>query len=154
MLESLYAESFIGSVLKSDALLIGATALSAASQIYKNKAREDIEAFPCLIYNIQTPKDFNSQNQERLFTEYLFQVRVVGEVRGIELQNADRVRTAANRMDELLRVIRRVSRTVDGQTFFFNVWRESELPVREEPGETEDIFYQNFGGFYRVQVFN
>lgn len=153
MLESLYAEAFVAGVLKGDATLIGNSALGSASKIYKNRATEGA-SFPLLIYSIQSSIDFNSLNQEfRLLSEYLFQCRVVSEVKGIDLQSADQVRTAANRMDELLRNIKRQSLTIGSVTLYFNVWREMELPVREEQGATADAFYRSYGGFYRVQAF-
>lgn len=163
MLESFYAEAFIGSTLKSDSTLTGATALNSASRpdklIFRNIARQGTAAdptpFPLIIYNIYTADDWNGQlNQNRIFSEYLFQIRVVGQVRGIDLQNADRVRTAANRMDELLKEVRNATMTVGSATYFFNVWRESELVPRQEDGEDASTFYRNYGGLYRVQVFS
>lgn len=155
MLESIYAEAFIHARLKADATLIGVTALNATSefpQIYRNKAKQNAPR-PLLIYSLQAPTDYNSANKARLFTEYRYQVRVVGEVRGSELQNATRVYTAANQMDASLNNVRRVSFTVGGVTYSYNVWRENELPVREEEGETADVDYRNYGGIYVVQVF-
>lgn len=152
-IESIYVEAFLDSVLKADTTLVGATALGSASKIYRNRAKQG-DVPPYLIYNLQAPNDYTSLNKDRLFSEYLYQVRVVGEVKGMDLQLASRVRIAAHRMDDVLDGIRRQSFTVESVTHSFNVWRESELPVREEAGNTADVFFRNYGGLYRVQIFN
>ncbi len=163
MLGSFYAEAFIDSTLKTDAVLTGATALNSATRpdklIFRNRARqgtkEEPTPFPLIIYNLYTADDWNGQlNQNRIFSEYLFQCRVVGEVKGVDLQDADRVRASANRMDDLLKEVRVAQMTIGIVTYFFNVWRESELVPREEEGDDASTFYRNYGGLYRVQVFD
>lgn len=151
-IESIYADAFLANLFKTDATLIGGTALNGVANIYRERAKQKA-TFPLLIYNLQAPHDYTTVNKDRLFSEYLYQCRIVGEVKGVDLQNDARVRAAANRMDELLNIRRRAF-TVETFTYFFNIWRESELPGRrEEPGEDESTFYRNYGGLYRVQVF-
>jgi hypothetical protein len=156
MFESIYAEAFLDSLLNGDATLTGASALNG-QRAYKNRApqgtKDNPTLYPLVIYNMQAGGDVNTGNASRIFTRPLFQVRAVGKVIGTALQDASRVRTAAHRMDELLKRIQRRSFTVDGATYFFNVWREDELPPREEPGESADVFYRNYSGLYRVEVF-
>jgi hypothetical protein len=159
MLESIYAEAFIDSTLKADSTLTGATALNSAARpdklIFRNRARQGTTEYPLVIYSIQGATDLNGQwNQYRNFSEYVFQVRVVAKVVGTDLQNASRVRVAANRIDALLKEVRNSQMTIDSQTFNFNVWRESELAAREEEGEDASTFYRNYGGLYRCQVFS
>ena len=155
-IESIYAEAFIASVLKGDATLVGASALNGA-RVYPNRAPQGTTAsptlYPLIIYNVQSPGDVNTANAVRMYARPLFQVRTVGKVIGTTLQDASRVRAAAHRMDEILKGIRRQSFTIEGQTFYFNVWREDELPTREEQGATADEFYRSYGGLYRVNVF-
>jgi hypothetical protein len=163
MLESIYAEAFIDSTLKNDSTLVGATALNSGASglnrpdrlIFRNRARQGTTDYPLIIYSIQSAVDYNGQfNQFRLLAEYVFQVRTVGKVIGIDLQNASRVRATSNRADEVLKEIRDASMVLDSVTYHFNVWRESELPVREEEGEDASTFYRNYGGLYKVQVFS
>ena len=148
--ESIYAEAFLSSVLKADATLKGVTALGG-EYIYRNRAPQTAEA-PFVIYSVQSADDVNTANADRMFARLLFQVRVVGRLVGTELQNASRVRVAANRVDALLKDIRRQAYTVDSVTYYFNVWRESGLPGREEPGLTADEWFRSYGGFYRVEI--
>jgi hypothetical protein len=151
--ESIHAEAFLDSVLLGDPTLIGATALNG-QYIYRNVGRQG-GPYPQLVYSYYDGDDINSGNAVRLFTRYVYRVRVVGKVLNGVLQDAQRVRVAANRVDALLSTVRRQSFTVDSVTHFYNVWREDELPPpREEPGQTADVFYRVYGGLYRVEVFD
>lgn len=150
-IESIYLEAFFDSVLNNDATLIGATALGG-KKFYKNRAPQNT-TYPLGIYNVQAADDIALLNRDRLFTRYLLQVRIVGRVVGAVFQDGARVRTASHRADAVLQSIRRQSFTVDSVTYFFNVFREGELPVREEEGESADVFYRSYGGFYRGEVF-
>ena len=153
MIDSIFAEAFIASVL-NDATLLGATALNGtfADKVFKNVRRQG-SVLPVVVFNVQAPWDGNSGNGIRLWTRPVFQVRTIGRVVNGVLQDASRVRTAAHRADDLLKEIRRQSFTVESVTRYFNVWREDEIPPREEPGETADVTYRNYGGFYRVEQF-
>jgi len=154
MLESVYADAFLYAKLSSDAALIGATALNGMAHIHKERPPQQA-LFPCLVLNLQAPGDVNSLNQQRQMVSLLYQVRIVGEVKGTSLQNADRTLAAAHRLDELLKGIRRESLTIGGSTLYFNTWRRSELPGRrEEQGPTAEVFYRNYGGLYAVEVFS
>jgi hypothetical protein len=148
--ESIYADAFIANLLRSDTTLTGADALNG-SPIYKGVAPQNAP-FPRVVFNLQAGTDNTGVNKTRLFPSLVYQVRTVGIKRNEVLQDAARVRKSANRVDALMNV-RRVSYTVDSQAFFFNVWREGEIPSRDEPGETADVGYRNYGGMYRVEVF-
>jgi hypothetical protein len=149
--ESIYAEAFLASVLTGDAALIAADALNGQF-VYKDMAPQN-GPVPRVIFNLMASGDVNTLNATRLFTRPLFQVRTVGKVLNGTLLDGARVRKAAHRMDEVLRSIRRQSFTLESVTFNFNVWREEELPLRTEPGETAEVFYRNYAGLYRVEVF-
>lgn len=150
-LESIYADSFLDSLLRGDTDLIGASGLDGA-YIYKGVAPQ-AAPFPRVVFNLQAGVDNNSISKTRLFASLAYQVRTVGKLESGALLDPSRVRAAANRVDELLKEVRRVSHTVDGVTYFFNTWRETELPNRDESGATADESYRNYGGLYRVEVF-
>jgi len=149
--ESIYCDAFLEFVLNGDATLIASDALNG-EYVYNSVAPAN-KPFPRIIYNVQAGGDVNTLNATRLFARPLYQVRLVAKVKNGALEDAARVRKAANRMDELLRSIRRQSFTVEGVEMNFNVWREDEIPVRTEPGETADVSYRNYGGLYRVEAF-
>lgn len=149
--ESIYAEAFLSAVLKGDATLVGAGAL-AGQFVYRNRAPQSAVA-PFVIYNEQSSEDVKTANAVRMFTRSVFQVRTVGRLVGTQLQDATRVRAAAHQVDNVLKDIRRQAFALEGVTYYFNVWRESGLPAREEPGLTADEWFRSYGGFYVVEQF-
>lgn len=155
MIEGIYAEAFVGSVLSGDAALLAPDALNgtAVEKVHKNAIRQGA-ALPVVLYSVQPRPDVNSGNGVRLMTAFIVNARVVGEVVEGVLQHAARVRKAAHRLDDLLRFIRRQQVTFeDGTTLSFNVWRETELPQTESPGATAGTRYRYYGGLYLGESF-
>lgn len=156
MIESIYIEAFLLNLLREDVLLTGPEALDSTARadrlIFNSHARQGAPC-PLMIVSLLRPRDIHAGNKERLFVENAYIVKTVGEVRGVDLLDAPRVRTTAHRGDELLKEIRQQPFTVDGVTFNFNTWRKQELP-RYEVRATGDTFYRMYGGIYVVQAFH
>lgn len=149
MIETQFAGAFIHHKLSTDAGIVGAGGLNG-NRIYYGYAPQKT-TYPLVIYNLQpgTGGDINSANQQaRLISSQQWQVRVV--TRGIP---TDAARSAAHRIDELFRNVRREAFSVGGQTLNFNTWRNAPVD-RQESGEMAEVFYENIGGLYQVQVFS
>lgn len=155
MIESIYLEAFFSHLLGGDTLLTGADALNSAGRadklIFKGHARQGAP-FPLIIFSLLAATDFRAMNKERLIAEFLYMVKIIGRVEGVDLQDAPRVRATANRMDDLLKEVRDRTFTVEGVTFRFNTWRKQELPRLPEQG-IGDEFYLTYGGIYVAQVY-
>lgn len=152
MNELFYIAAFLYHTLAGDAVLIGGDCLGG-KRIYQDIAPQGT-SFPCIIFNFQAGYDVIGNAGVRLFTRPLFQVRTVGRGSSATaaIENVGRVKATANRMDDLLKEIRRASFTLAGVRFSFNIWREREIRFTEQ-GATPNSFFVRYGGIYRCETF-
>jgi hypothetical protein len=149
--QSIIVEAFIFSLLYNDSQLIASDSLNG-KYVYPDQAPPKTP-YPNAGYALQSPVDYHGVNKNRLFSEYIYQVYIWSKMVGGELQDAARVRKSAHRVDAILDGIRRQSFAIDGTTYYFNVWRDGEIPQRTSPGESADITYKKFGGMFHFQIF-
>lgn len=147
--EIIYTDAFIRAVLGNDWAL---TAALGGVKIYHGMAPQGTPT-PYIRYDFLGGADPNTANQTRLMASLLYQIRAVFRVtQDTTFPTADDL-TVINRLDELLSTIRRMPMVFSALSLHFNVWREQPI-ARDEPGETEEVYYTNYGGLYRVEAFS
>lgn len=145
MLENIYCDTLIYQRLAADANFV--TALGG-QRIYRYRSPQKGD-LPNCYYRLIDTEDFNSGNQQgRLIVRAAYEIGVRSE--GFP---SDDAKTAAHRVDELFRMNRRVSFTVNSVTLFFNSWRVA-LRAINEPGSIPEKFFIGNGALYQFEIFS